>query len=196
RFGGDRDVLGRSLLLDGQKTSIVGVMPPGFGVFDSRSDFWIPSPFSQFQVQARSANRVLTVIGRLKPDTTLARSQTDIEAIASRLAEQDPGPQQGRGVIVEPLDRTLFGSLRQTLGLLQAAVAFVLLIACANVAGLLLTRSLARRRDVAIRTALGASRRRIMQMFLAESLLLSLCGSALGLALAWAGVRALTLAPP
>jgi putative ABC transport system permease protein len=195
-FGADRDVIGRSILLDDQKTTIVGVMPPGFGVFDTRSDFWIPSPFSRFQVQSRSATRVLSVIGRLKPDSTLARSQADIAAISARLAEEDPGPQKGRAVTLEPLDQTLFGGLRRTLGLLQAAVASVLLIACANVAGLLLTRSLARQRDVAIRTALGASRGRIIQMFLAESLLLSLCGGVLGLALAWAGVRALTLAPP
>src|SRR5215510_9679007 len=181
---------------DGQKTTIVGVMPPGFGVFDTRSDFWIPSPFSRFQVQSRSATRVLSIIGRLKNDSTLARSQADIEAVSARLTEADPGPQKGRGVTLEPIDETLFGGLRRTLELLQAAVAFVLLIACANVAGLLLTRSLARQRDVAIRTALGASRGRIMQMYLAESLLLSLCGGALGLALAWAGVRALTLAPP
>ena len=196
RFGADRGVIGRSILLDGQQTTIVGVMPPGFGVFDTRSDFWIPSPFSRFQVQSRSANRVLAVVGRMKPESTLAQSQADIEAVSARLAEQDPGPQQGRGVIIEPLERTLFGGLRQTLGLLQAAVAFVLLIACANVAGLLLTRSLARQRDVAIRTALGASRGRIIQMFLAESLLLSVCGGVFGLALAWVGVRALVLAPP
>jgi putative ABC transport system permease protein len=195
-FGADRDVIGRTILLDGQKTTVVGVMPPGFGVFDTRSDFWIPSPFSRFQVQSRSATRVLSVIGRVKADSTLARSQADIAAISARLAEEDPGPQKGRGVTLEPLDQTLFGGMRRTLGLLQAAVAFVLLIACANVAGLLLTRSLARQRDVAIRTALGASRGRITQMFLAESLLLSLCGGALGLALAWAGIRALTLAPP
>jgi putative ABC transport system permease protein len=195
-FGADRDVLGRSILLDGQKTTVVGVMPPGFGVFDTQSDFWIPSPFSRFQVQSRSATRVLSIVGRIKGDSTLPKSLADIEAISARLAEEDPGPQKGRGVTLEPLDQTLFDGLRRTLGLLQAAVAFVLLIACANVAGLLLTRSLARQRDVAIRTALGASRGRIIQMFLAESLVLSLCGGALGLALAWAGVRALTLAPP
>jgi putative ABC transport system permease protein len=195
-FGAGRDVIGKTILLDGQKTEIVGVMPPGFGVFDTRSDFWIPSPFSRFQVQSRSATRVLSIIGRIRQGSTLARAQTDIEAISARLAQDDPGPQKGRGVTLEPLEQTLFGGLRRTLGLLQAAVAFVLLIACANVAGLLLTRSLARQRDVAIRTALGASRNRIIQMFLAESLLLSLCGGALGLALAWAGVRALTLAPP
>jgi len=195
-FGADRDVLGKTILLDGQRVTVVGVMPPGFGVFDTRSDFWIPSPFSRFQVQSRSATRVLSIVGRIKKDATLAQSEADIAAISARLAEEDPGPQKGRGVTLEPLDRTLFGGMRRTLGLLQAAVAFVLLIACANVAGLLLTRSLARQRDVAVRTALGASRGRIIQMFLAESLLLSLCGGALGLALAWAGVRALTLAPP
>jgi predicted permease len=195
-FGAGRDVIGKTILLDGQKTEIVGVMPAGFGVFDTRSDFWIPSPFSPFQVQSRSATRVLTIIGRMKKDATLPQAQADIAAISARLAQEDPAPQKGRGVTLEPLDVTLFGGLRRTIGLLQAAVAFVLLIACANVAGLLLTRSLARQRDVAIRTALGASRGRIIQMYLAESLLLSLCGGVLGLALAWAGVRALTLAPP
>jgi predicted permease len=195
-FGGDHDVIGKTILLDGQKTTIVGVMPAGFGVLDTRSDFWIPSPFSPFQVRSRGTTRVLSIIGRMKPDSTLAQSQADITAISARLAQEDPAPQKGRGVTLEPLDVTLFGGLRRTLGLLQAAVAVVLLIACANVAGLLLTRSLSRQRDVAIRTALGASRGRVIQMFLAESLMLSLCGGALGLALAWAGVRALMLAPP
>src|SRR5262252_4268989 len=108
-FGAGRDVIGKTILLDGQKTEIVGVMPPGFGVFDTRSDFWIPSPFSRFQVQSRSATHVLSIIGRIRKDSTLAGSQADIEAISQRLADEDPGPQKGRGVTLEPLDQTLFG---------------------------------------------------------------------------------------
>jgi putative ABC transport system permease protein len=135
RFAADPHVLGRTMLLDGTASTIIGVMPPNFGVFDTQSDFWIPSSFSPFQVQARTTNRVLTIIGRLKPGASIEAGQADIEAIAGKLAEEDPGPQKGRGIRVQPLDTALFGSLRPVLKVLQGAVGFVLLIACGNVAG-------------------------------------------------------------
>ena len=196
KFAADPTVIGRTLVLDGAPSVIVGVMPPGFGIFDTRDEFWLPSSFSPFQVQARGTNRVLTIIGRMKPDVSIERAQADIESIAARLEQDDPGPQKGRGIRIEPVESALFGSLRRVLGVLQGAVGFVLLIACANVAGLLLVRATARQKEVAIRLALGASSRRIVRLFLTESLILAGVGALLGIALAWFSVRAIVAAAP
>jgi putative ABC transport system permease protein len=196
RFAADPAVIGRTLVLDGAPSVIVGVMPPGFGIFDTRDDFWLPSSFSPFQVQARGTNRVLTIVGRMKADVSIERAQADIESIAARLAQEDPGPQKGRGIRVQPVESALFGNLRRILSVLQGAVGFVLLIACANVAGLLLVRATARQKEVAIRLALGASSRRIVRLFLTESLILSCVGALLGIGLAWFSVRAIVAAAP
>jgi putative ABC transport system permease protein len=196
RFAADPHIVGRTVVLDGQTTTIIGVMPPNFGVFETRSDFWLPSPWSRFQLQSRSVQRVLTIIGHLKPGVTVQAAQADMESISAGFAREDPAPQKGRGIRVEPLDTTLFGSVRQLLSVLQAAVGFVLLIGCANVAGLLLIRSASRQREMAIRASLGANRFRIIRMFLVESLLLSISGGILGLTLAWGSVRVLAKANP
>jgi len=196
RFAADPTVIGRTLLLDGSPSVIVGVMPPGFGVFDADDDFWLPSSFSPAQVQARGAGRVLTIVGRMKSDVSIERAQEDIERIAARLEQEDPGPQKGRGIRVEQLETVLFGGLRRILGVLQGAVGFVLLIACANVAGLLLIRATARQKEVAIRLALGASSKRIIRLFLTESVILSGVGALLGVGLAWFGLRAIVAAAP
>jgi putative ABC transport system permease protein len=196
RFAADPHIVGRTVVLDGQTTTIIGVMPANFGVFDTRSDFWLPSPWSRFQLEARSVQRVLTVIGHIKPGVTVESAQADMESISAGFVQEDPGPQKGRGIHVEPLDTALFANVRRILGVLQSAVGFVLLIGCANVAGLLLIRSASRQREMAIRASLGANRFRIIRMFLAESLLLSITGGVLGLALAWIGVRVLAGANP
>ena len=196
RFSADSAVLNRTLVLDGTPSVIVGVMPPGFGVFNTQADFWLPSSFSPFQVQARGTNRVLTIIGRVKAGVSIDRAQSDIEAIAARLALEDPAPQKGRGIRVQPLEIAMFGNLRRILNVLQGAVGFVLLIACANVAGLLLVRAASRQKEVAIRRALGASPSRIVRLFLTESLILSLTGTVLGVALAWMSVQSVVGAAP
>ena len=196
RFAADPGVLGKTLVLDGSPSVIVGVMPPGFGVFDSDDDFWLPSSFSPFQVKARGPGRVLTIIGRVKKGVSISQAQSDIEALNARLAVEDPGPQKGRGIRLQPLETVLFGNLRRILIVLQSAVGFVLLIACANVAGLLLVRASSRLKEVAVRRALGASQTRIVRLFLTESLILSMTGAALGIGLAWMGVRWIVTATP
>jgi putative ABC transport system permease protein len=196
RFAADPGVLNKTLVLDGSPSVIVGVMPPGFGIFDTDDDFWLPSSFSPFQVKARGPGRVLTIIGRMKAGVSMRQAQSDIDALNAKLAVEDPGPQKGRGIRVQPLETALFGNLRRILMVLQAAVAFVLLIACANVAGLLLVRASSRLKEVAVRRALGASQTRIVRLFLTESLILSVTGAALGIGLAWMGVRSIEAATP
>ncbi len=196
RLAADPKVIGRTLFLDGTATTIVGVMPPGFRVFNNESDFWIPMPFSRFQVQARSPNRVLTVAARLKPGVSVEQAQARMNPVAAAFARVEPDHQTGRGVRVQPLDAALFGNVRETLRVLQGAVGFLLLIACANVAGLLLVRAASQHRQVVIRRSLGASRLRIVRYFLAQSVFLSVAGGALGTLLAWGALRMLVAAGP
>jgi len=195
RFGRDPAVLNRTLLLDGSATSIIGVMPASFRFFTPESDFWIPMNFTRFQLQARSPNRVLMVLGHLRPGVSLSQAQLDADALASQLAKVDP-LEKGRGVRLQPLDDAFFGNVRQLLRVLQGAVGFVLLIACANVAGLLLIRGASQRKEVTIRCAIGASRFRIVRQLLTESVVLSLAGGILGVGLAWGGLRLLVAATP
>ena len=190
RFGADPAVLGRSINLDGQSTTIVGVMGSHF-VFPPSSgsiELWRPlKPDPKLE----RGSHMLRVVGRLRDGATLEQADSELSAIAAHLAEQYPSDQAGRGVLLKPLHEAVVGSVRPTLLMLLGAVGLVLLIACANVANLLLARAAARRHDVAVRAALGASRWRLMRQTLGESLVLGLGGAALGSFVAYAALRSL-----
>ncbi len=198
RFGGDAGILGRKILINGQNTEIIGVMPPDFRFTDENGEYLAPMQINHFQLQ-RSA-RYMNIIARLKPGVTIQQAQSEMESISQQLAKDFPAHDtvQGKpwGVRLQPIRQFLFGTMNRPLLLLQAAVGFVLLIACANVAALLLARASALQTEVAIRAALGAGRGRIFRQFLTESLLLSCMGGILGIALAWEGVRVLVAMAP
>ncbi|HYL73133.1 MAG TPA: ABC transporter permease [Bryobacteraceae bacterium] len=195
RFASDPNVLSKAVLLDGVNTSIIGVMPPEFRFEDDVSDFWSPIRFNHFQLSGSA--RYLVVVARLKPGVGIRQAQSEMDAVAAQLAKDFPDRNKGWGIRVQTVREGLFGEMRQPLLVLEGAVAFVLLIACANVAGLLLARASSRRTEVAVRMALGAGRGHIVRQLLTESMLLSLLGGALGVLLAWWGLRALvSLSPP
>jgi putative ABC transport system permease protein len=184
-FGGDPNIVGKSVLLDDQAYSIVGVMPAGFGLPRDRTDvFCLPG----FDLKGTSrASHYLQSMGRLKPGVTLQQAQTEMNTIAERLAATYHQP--GDGVRLVSLQDEVIGNARRSLLVLWVAVLAVLLIACANVAGLLLARAVGRQKEVAIRSALGGSRARLMQQFLAESVLLATLGGILGVALSYSAGR-------
>ena len=196
RFGGDKNILNHTVLFDGINTNIIGVMRPGFVFSDEKAEFLIPFSFNHFQV--RGSGRFMLVAGRLKPGVSMRQAQSEMESVAVHFAAEHPADlDHGKAwsVHLQPVRDALYGFMNRPL-LLQGAVAFVLLIACANVAALLVARAAARRNEVAIRAALGAGRMRIVRQFLTESLLLSLAGGAFGVLLAWWGVRVLVSMAP
>jgi putative ABC transport system permease protein len=189
RFGGAPDVIGKTVILDGKLMSIAGVMPPGFGLLEEESDYWLPMNFSS--VQLKGTSRFLTVVARLKPGVSFQQAQAKANVLAAELAQVDPARNKGRGIHLETLGDAYFGEIRQLLLTLEGGAAIILLLTCANLAGLLLIRASHRRREVAIRCSLGADRLRILRQFLTESLLLSLIGGLLGVALAAGGLQTL-----
>jgi putative ABC transport system permease protein len=196
RFGGDPNIVGRSVNINAQDLMVVGIMPPDFN-FPQQTDVWTTFGFTPQQfTMAQRGSRFLNVIGRLKPGVTLEQAQSEMDAVAAHVAEQNPqnySPQKsGWAVSVVPLLDVFVGDIRPALFILLGAVCFVLLIGCANVTNLLMARGAARQRELAIRTALGASRRRVIRQLLTESLLLSLTGGVAGLLLAIWGVDLLT----
>jgi putative ABC transport system permease protein len=184
RFGGARDVLGRTITLGGEPFEIIGVMPPALR-FPAEAELWAPLSVDDDLREARTAFW-LPVIGRLKPGISPEQAQTEMDAIAGRI-EHEYEQMRGFGANVVPLHRQLVGDIEWSLFVLLGAVGFVLLIACANLGNLLLGRTAARRRELAIRSALGAQRWRLVRQIVTETLVLAAVGGVLGLLLAfWA----------
>lgn len=194
KFGSKRDVIGRTIELNDKAYTVVGVVPANFryqsGNFHTHTDIFVPiGQWNDTTFRDRRAAMGMDAVGRLKPGTTLAEARSNMDAIATHLAQAYPDADKGSRIVLVSLKEDITGNIRPFLLVLLAAVAFVLLIACANVASLLLARSTGRSREFAIRAAMGASPIRVMRQLLTESCTLSIVGGALGLALAAWGTK-------
>jgi predicted permease len=201
RFGGDPGVIGRTIVVDGTSRVVVGVMPAAFHFPSPRIDFWVPVALdgSPANVGRHWGTSHLNVIGRLRPGATARRAEQDAAVLVDRSRASFPWrmpDEWGKGVTVVPLARKVAGDVAPMLLVLFGSVGVVLLIACVNVANLLLSRAAAREREMAIRASLGAGRGRIVRQLLAESVMLGVVGGVVGLAVAGGGVRALLLLLP
>jgi putative ABC transport system permease protein len=190
RFGGDPGLVGSAIVLDGRPTTVVGILPRdldlGLGYSYARRDLWVPKRLEGWERTARTS-AWWTVVARLAPGATQAAAQADMDRVAGALAAEYPATNEGIGVSVVPLREHLVGAARPTLLLLSAGVGLVLLVACVNIANLLLARGADRAREIAVRAAIGAGRGRLVVQLLAESLALAGAGAAAGIALAfWA----------
>jgi putative ABC transport system permease protein len=194
QFGADPGALGRSVIIDTRPTTVIGIMPRDFNYPTHKTDMWKPVAFDPNNL-TRGMN-MYRVIARLKPGATVEQASSQVEAIAARLAQEHPEDNAGVGARVVSLYEQTVGDIRPAFLILLGAVGLVLLIACANVANLMLARSAAQSREVAIRTALGASRLRLIRQLLTESMLLAVAGGALGLLLALWGVDFLIALSP
>lgn len=187
-----KPILGQPIDLDGTPTTVVGVMPPGFHVLSAQELFWIPLQLASVNAQTSARNvHWLFAFVRLPDGMNQKQAEAQMAAIAARFKAQDPHGEGALGVSLQPMGDFISGNAKPALLMLMGVVAFVLLIACSNVANLLLARGTIRQREISIRTALGAARIRIARQLLTESVLLALAGGFFGLGLAWAALRLL-----
>jgi len=193
-FNSNPSAIGSTMRVDGVVKTIIGVMPANFYVFDDDADFWTPLNWTHTEVQSTQYN--MGVVARMKPGVSIKQAQAEIDTLAAQLAIADPPRNRKLGAIVQTMTESLYGGLRSPLLSLQGAVALVLLIGCANVAGLLLARAASRRTEIAIRTAIGAGRWRIIRQLITESLPLAVLGGIAGIFLAWGGLRLFVAAAP
>jgi predicted permease len=196
RFGGSPEALGKSVTLDGVDYSIVGVAPPGFRLNLAADVFTPLGQLDPLILNNRGSHDGIFALARLKPGVNLPQTQAEMNTIQSRLDRLYPNDNRDLGIYVEPLKQVIVGDADQTLALLLGAVGLVLLIACANIANLLLARSAGRSREFAIRSALGANRARLARQLLTESVILSLTGAGLGTLIAFLGIRSALPAMP
>src|SRR5262249_6059084 len=196
-------IVGRTVLVDGRPHDIVGIMPPGFDLMDNRTEIWLPIGVHP-QVRRLRENHILQVIGRLKDGVTPQAAETELATfledwgaragVAEHLPTARPTRAQDHTLRLQPLQEAMLGDAPRVIWVLQIAAGLVLVIACANLASLMLARAESRRREFALRAALGASRSRLIQQTITEGLLLAIAGGALGVWLARIGLRSLVAA--
>src|SRR2546422_2502991 len=193
-FNSDPNVIGKTLTLDQKPVTVIGLLPENFSFFGNDVDFITPLEIGRTQSQSKQG--FILVLGRLKKNVSRKQAQAEIDTIAAQLASSDPERNQGNGAQLQTLQEAAYGGFRNPLLILQGAVGFVLLIGCANVAGLLLARAASRLHEGAAGTALGARRLRIVRQLGTESFPLSLLGGIIGVSLSWAGLKLFISASP
>ena len=195
RFAGNRAIIGQTVTMSGRNCIVIGVMPAGFYFLNTQIKAWLPLQLDP-TTEWRKSGRFLRSVARLKPGVTLQQAQAELDGIGKQLEIAYPDYNKGWGVNLVPMHEQIVGDIRPVLLVLLAAVAFVLLIACANVANLLLSRAASRRKELALRAALGADRMRLIRQMLTESMVLAMMGGVLGVLLAYWGIELLVAFAP